>query len=58
MATTLMSNKCLMKHPWCIPGGPVVKNLPSSAGNVGSSSGWGAETPHSVGQPSPRATAR
>ena len=57
-ATTLMSNKCLTEHPWDIPNGPVVNNLLSNAGNAGSSPGWGVETPHSVGQLSPRATAR
>ena len=34
------------------PGGPVVKNLPSNAGDVGSIPGWGAKILHVVGQPS------
>ena len=29
-----------------LPGGPVVKNLPSSAGDVGSTPGWGTKVPH------------
>ena len=37
------------------PGGPVVQNLPSNAGDTGSISGWGAKIPHAVGQLSPRA---
>ena len=38
------------------PGGPVVKNLPSNAGDVGSIPGWGTKIPHAAGQLSPRAT--
>ena len=38
------------------PGGPVVKNPPSNAGDVGSIPGWGAKIPHATGQLSPRAT--
>ena len=32
------------------PGGPVVKNLPSNAGNAGSIPGWGAKIPHAAEQ--------
>ena len=32
-----------------LPGGPVVKNLPYKAGDLGSLSGRGAKTPHAVG---------
>ena len=32
------------------PGGPVVKNLPSNAGDVGSIPGRGTKIPHAVGQ--------
>ena len=39
-----------------VPGGPVVKNLPSSAGDVGSIPGEGTKIPHAAGQLSPRAT--
>ena len=31
-------------------GGPVVKNLPSNAGDEGSVPGWGTKIPHAVGQ--------
>ena len=34
-------------------GGPVVKNLPSNAGDVGSISGLGTKIPHAAGQLSP-----
>ena len=37
------------------PGGPVVKNLPSSAGDVGSIPGRGTKIPHAAGQLSLRA---
>ena len=40
------------------PGGPVVKNLPSNAGDVGSNLGRGTEIPHALGQLSPCATTR
>ena len=38
------------------PGGLVVKNLPSNAGDVGLIPGWGARIPLIPGQLSPRAT--
>ena len=41
---------------WDFPGGPVVKNLPSNTGDVGSISGWGTKIPHAAGQLSPCAT--
>ena len=37
------------------PGGPVVKNLPCNAGNVGSIPGWGTKIPHYLVQLSPTA---
>ena len=37
-------------------GGPVVKNLPSNAGDTGLICGWGTKIPHAAGQLSPRAT--
>ena len=40
------------------PGGPVVKNLPSNAADVGSIPGWGTKIPHATGQLSPCATIR
>ena len=38
------------------PGGPVVKNLPSNAGDVGSIPGRGTKIPHAVGQLSSHTT--
>ena len=36
------------------PGGPVVKNLPSNAGDTASVPDGGTEIPHALGQLSPR----
>ena len=38
------------------PGGPVVKNLPYNAGDMGSIHSQGTKIPHAVGQLSPHAT--
>ena len=38
------------------PGGPVVKDPPSSAGDVGSIPGQGTKIPHALGQLSPCTT--
>ena len=38
------------------PGGPVVKILPSNAGDMGFIPGWGTKIPKISGQPSPSAT--
>ena len=38
------------------PSGPLVKDLPSSAGDMGSIPGRGTKIPHAAGQLSPRAT--
>ena len=40
------------------PGGPVVKNLPSNTGDVGSIPGWGTKIPHATGQLSLHATTK
>ena len=40
------------------PGGPVVKNPPCNAGDVGSILGQGTKNPHAAGQLSPCATTR
>ena len=40
------------------PGGPVVKNPPSSAGDTGSIPGQGTKIPRARGQLSPRAATR
>ena len=36
--------------PWDFPGGPVVKNTPSNAGDMGLIPGWGTKIPHALGQ--------
>ena len=43
-----------IKEIWDFPGGPVVKNPPSSAGDAGSIPGWGTKIPHTAGQLSPQ----
>ena len=35
---------------WDFSDGPVVKNLPGNAGEVGLISGWGTKIPHVAGQ--------
>ena len=40
------------------PGGPVVKNLPSNAGDLGSIPGQGTKIPNAVRQLSPHSTTR
>ena len=40
------------------PGSPVVKNLPSNAGDLGSISDWGTKIPHAMGQLSLSATTK
>ena len=45
-----------IKHFWDLPGGPVVKNLTSNAGDAGSIPGQGTKIPHAVGQLSRHAT--
>ena len=44
------------KKPGNISGGPVVKNPPCNAGDVGSVPGQGTKIPHAVKEPSPQAT--
>ena len=53
------SNKYLekKKNRDC-PGGPVAKNMPSSAGDTGSTPGQRTKIPHVMGQLSPQATTR
>ena len=41
---------------WDFPGGPVVKNPPSNAGDSGSVPGQGTKIPHAAGQLIPCAT--
>ena len=40
----------LAVEPWDFPGGPVVKNLPCNAGDVGSIPGQGTKIPHDTKQ--------
>ena len=48
----------LMSHCRDFPGGPVAKNLPSIAGDVGWMPGWGTKILRATGQLSPCAPAR
>ena len=41
-----------------LPGGPVVKNPPCSAGDASLIPGWGTKIPHALGQLNPSATTR
>ena len=45
-------------HPWDFPGGPGLKNPPSSAGDVGLIPGCRTKTPQAPGQLRPRADTR
>ena len=49
----LRRKKTHLKHFGDYPGGPVVKNLPSNAGDTGSIPGWGTKIPLAAGQLSP-----
>ena len=50
----LSKNRNLQKNTHRdFPGGPVVKNPPSNAGDVGSIPGRGTKIPHAVGQLNP-----
>ena len=50
-STEQFHQKCPFRD---FPGGPVVKNLPSNAGDAGLIPRWGTKTPHATGQLSPR----
>ena len=45
-----LSHEC---QYWNIPGGPVVKNLLSNAGDAGSIPGWGTKIQRALGKLSP-----
>ena len=45
-----------IKYPQDFPGGPVAKNPPSNAEDLGLIPGWGPEIPHAAGQLSPSGT--
>ena len=53
---TYQTNKKVSKYSMDFPGGPVVKNLPSNAGDVGLITARRTKIPHATGQLSPRAT--
>ena len=53
---TLSSSSSMKTGRGDFPGGPVVKNLPYNAGDLGSIPGQGTKIPHATGQLSPRAT--
>ena len=46
----------LNTNSWDFPGGPVVKNLPSNAEDMGSIPGWGTKISHAAGQLSQHTT--
>ena len=48
-----MRTKFKIIQEWDFPGGPVVKNLPSNAGDTGLILGRGTKIPHATGQLSP-----
>ena len=43
---------------WKVPGDPLIKNLPSNAGDMGSMPGWGTKIPHVMWPLSPHAATR
>ena len=47
---SLQNNDLKRNFTWDYPGGPVVKNTSSNAGDVGSIHGWGTKIPHAEGQ--------
>ena len=47
-----------MLYSWDLPGGPVVKNLPSNAGDEGSIPGQGTKIPDATRQLSPCASVK
>ena len=48
MNLTNFSFFCFKRKPWGFPGGPVVKNRPANAGDVGSIPGLGAKISHTL----------
>ena len=51
----IICHKC---QCWDFPGGPVVKNLPCNAEDVGSVSGWRTKIPHASEELSPHTATR
>ena len=58
MTQRLNNNKHKNNTPGDFPGGPVVKNLLSNAGDMGLIPGWGTKIPHTMEQLNLRATTR
>ena len=56
--TQRINNLILKQANWDLPGGPVVKNLPSTKEDTGSITSQGTKIPHAVGQISPHTTTR
>ena len=56
----IRSQEARIRRSWGrdFPGGPVVENMLSNAGDVSSIPGWEAKIPHAVEQLSPRAEAK
>ena len=55
MSFNRISSGCISRD---FPGGPVIKNPHSSAGDAGLIPGWGANTPHAAGNLSQHTTTR
>ena len=53
MSTSLVWGDAQERWQRDFPGGPVVENLPSNAGDTGSIPGQGTKIPHAAGQLSP-----
>ena len=54
-ATQFIHLKCMIQD---FPGGPVVKNLPCNAGDMGLILGWGTKSPHAAEELSPSTPTR
>ena len=50
---SVLKNLSTKKSPGDFPGGPVVKNSPSNAGDVGLIPGRGTKSPHATGKLNP-----
>ena len=50
------NSSLIKKTHWTLPGDPVVKNPPASAGDMSLISGWGTKIPHAWSNQSPCAT--
>ena len=52
-ANEFLRTQARLRFPKDFPDGPVVKNLPCKAGDMGSIPGWGTKIPHATEQLSP-----